>query len=71
MSNSADETRFTLRASGDGVQRLLLVAALFGLGTGIRATVLRRTGGRAVVLGLVSWPLVAVVSYLGVRWFVA
>ncbi|GAA3574543.1 putative sulfate exporter family transporter [Microlunatus spumicola] len=48
------------------VQSVLLVAALVGLGTGIRLSVLRRTGGRALVLGLASWVLVAVTAYAGV-----
>ncbi|MGI8881790.1 MAG: YeiH family protein [Jatrophihabitans sp.] len=49
------------------VQGALLVAALVGLGTGIHLPTLRRTGGRAVLLGLVSWLLVATVAYAGVR----
>jgi uncharacterized integral membrane protein (TIGR00698 family) len=49
------------------MQGVLLAAALFGLGTGINLPVLRRTGGRALVLGLLSWLLVAVVAYTGVR----
>ncbi|TXR52457.1 YeiH family protein [Quadrisphaera setariae] len=49
------------------VQEVLLVAALVGLGTGIHVAVLRRTGGRALVLGLSSWVLVAGVAYTGVR----
>jgi uncharacterized integral membrane protein (TIGR00698 family) len=49
------------------VQTVLLVAALYALGTGIRLRVLARTGGRSLVLGLVSWVLVAAVAYAGVR----
>ncbi len=49
------------------VQGVLIVAALVGLGTGIRLAMLRRTGPRALVLGLVSWVLVAGVAYAGVR----
>jgi uncharacterized integral membrane protein (TIGR00698 family) len=49
------------------VQAVLLVAALAGLGTGIRLALLRRTGGRALALGLASWVLVAGVAYAGVR----
>lgn len=49
------------------VQTVLLVAALYALGTGIRLRVLVRTGGRSLVLGLVSWVLVAGVAYAGVR----
>jgi uncharacterized membrane protein YadS len=49
------------------VQQLLLAAALFALGSGVSWTMLRRTGGRPLVLGLVSWVLVASVAYLGAR----
>lgn len=48
-------------------QEILLVAALFGLGTTINLRSLRRTGGTALLLGLTSWILVAGVAYLGVR----
>ncbi len=48
-------------------QQVTLVAALVGLGTGIRFSTLRRTGGRALLLGLASWVLVATVAYAGVR----
>jgi len=49
------------------VQQVLLVAALVGLGTGIHLAMLRRTGARALVLGLSSWVLVGAVAYAGVR----
>lgn len=49
------------------VQSALLAAALFGLGTGIALPSLLRTGGRALVLGMSSWLLVATVAYFGVR----
>jgi uncharacterized integral membrane protein (TIGR00698 family) len=49
------------------LQQVLLTAALFGVGSGISWPVLRRAGGRPLLLGLVSWVLVAAVSYLGVR----
>ncbi|WP_432505723.1 YeiH family protein [Kineococcus arenarius] len=48
-------------------QEVLLVAALVGLGTGIHLPTLRRTGGRAVLLGVGAWALVAGVSWAGVR----
>ena len=48
------------------VQQVLLVAALFALGTGIHLPTLRRTGGRVVLLGLGSWLIVASVAYAGV-----
>lgn len=50
-------------------QQVLLVAALVGLGTGIHVAMLRRTGPRALALGLSSWVLVATVAYAGVRVF--
>ena len=49
------------------VQSVLLVAALYALGTGIRVRALVRTGGRSLLLGLASWVLVAGVAYAGVR----
>lgn len=48
------------------LQAVLLTAALVGLGTGIRLALLRRTGGRPLALGLLSWVLVAAVAYAGV-----
>jgi len=48
-------------------QGILLTAALVGLGTGIHLPTLRRTGGRALLLGAISWLLVATVAYAGVR----
>lgn len=54
-----------LRLAGD-VQQYLLAAALFGLGTGVSWRLLRRAGGRPLLLGLLSWLLVAGVSYAGV-----
>jgi len=56
-----------LLAGAKTVQGVLLAAALFGLGTGIHVPTLLRTGGRALVLGLCSWVLVAAVAYAGVR----
>jgi len=50
------------------LQQVLLVAALVGLGTGIHVATLRRTAGRATVLGLLSWLLVAAVAYGGIRF---
>ncbi len=49
------------------VQQVLLVAALVGLGTQIQLPMLRRTGGRALVLAGASWMLVGVTAYAGVR----
>jgi len=55
-----------LRAAGE-VQEVVLVAALFGLGTTINLRSLRRTGGRTLLLGLASWVLVAGTALGGVR----
>nr|WP_240897694.1 putative sulfate exporter family transporter [Kineococcus vitellinus] len=49
------------------VQSVLLVAALFALGTGIDVPHLLRTGRRSIALGLLSWVLVALVALAGVR----
>jgi uncharacterized integral membrane protein (TIGR00698 family) len=46
---------------------LLMAAGLFALGTGVDVPKLARTGARALVLGLVSWLLIATVAYVGVR----
>ncbi|MBT2451151.1 putative sulfate exporter family transporter [Streptomyces sp. ISL-43] len=47
-------------------QELLLAAALFGLGSAVHLPTLSRTGGRAALLGLGAWIMVAGVSYAGV-----
>lgn len=49
------------------LSNLLLAAGLFALGTGVDVPRLARTGGRALLLGLVSWLLIATTAYLGVR----
>lgn len=49
------------------VQQVLLVAALVGLGTGIRLKLLRRAGGSALAVGLTSWVLVGGVAWAGVH----
>lgn len=48
------------------VQEVLLTVALFALGTGIHWQVMRRAGGRPLLLGGLSWLLVAGVAYAGV-----
>ena len=48
------------------VEGVLLAAAMFGLGTGVQIDRLRTLGVRPLQLGLVSWVLVAGVSWLGV-----
>ncbi|MFJ8210098.1 YeiH family protein [Streptomyces sp. NPDC096033] len=47
-------------------QEALLAAALFGLGSAVHLPTLARTGGRAALLGLGAWVVVAGVSYAGV-----
>ncbi|MCB5182564.1 YeiH family protein [Streptomyces antimicrobicus] len=47
-------------------QEALLAAALFGLGSAVHLPTLARTGGRAALLGLSAWVVVAGVSYAGV-----
>jgi uncharacterized integral membrane protein (TIGR00698 family) len=46
---------------------LLMAAGLFALGTGVDVPKLARTGARALMLGLISWLLIATVAYVGVR----
>ncbi|WP_068274179.1 YeiH family protein [Aldersonia kunmingensis] len=48
------------------VQTALLTAAMFALGTGIKVAVLRRIGGRYVLLAALSTVLVATVALVGV-----
>jgi uncharacterized integral membrane protein (TIGR00698 family) len=45
---------------------IVLAAALVGLGAGVEVAKLRRVGVRPVLLGLLSWVLVAGVAYVGV-----
>ena len=49
------------------MRTVLLGMALFALGTRVDVGGLRQIGARPLVLGLVSWALIAVVSYAGVR----
>ena len=51
-------------AGADAVQTVLLAAALFALGTSVRIRSLVRTGWRALVVGLSSWLLIAVLAFL-------
>jgi uncharacterized membrane protein YadS len=48
------------------IESIVLAAALFGLGAGVHLRTLARTGGRATLLGLCSWTLVATIAYGGV-----
>jgi uncharacterized integral membrane protein (TIGR00698 family) len=49
-------------ASADLVQTALLAMALFGLGTAVRVKELVQTGWRAVIVGLLSWLVIAVLA---------
>jgi uncharacterized membrane protein YadS len=58
----------------DGISEIESIAVsmgLAGLGAGVRIDRLRRVGGRPLVLGLVSWALVAAVSYVAVQVAIA
>ncbi|MET0326198.1 MAG: putative sulfate exporter family transporter [Ilumatobacteraceae bacterium] len=48
------------------VQLVLLAAGLFALGAGVRIAKLRTVGPRPFVLGLGSWIVIGLVSYVGV-----
>ncbi|MFL6051924.1 MAG: YeiH family protein [Actinoallomurus sp.] len=53
-------------AAGSTVRDVLFAAALFGLGSAVRLPELARTGRRALLLGLISWVLIAGLAYAGV-----
>ncbi len=53
-------------AGADAVQTVLLAAALFALGTSVRIRSLVRTGWRALIVGLSSWLLIAVLAYAAI-----
>lgn len=54
-------------SAGTGASNLVLAAALFGLGTSVHLRSLVRTGGRALVLGLLSWLTISCAGYAGIR----
>lgn len=54
-------------AAADVLQAALFGMALFALGTGIRVAQLARTGWRALVVGLASWVLIALLSLAAVE----
>ena len=51
----------------DWLQTALLAMALFGLGSAVRLGELVRTGWRALVVGLLSWALIAALAYGAVQ----
>lgn len=50
-----------LDAAG-GLQDILLASALFGLGSAVRVRTLLHTGGRAALVALGSWFLIAILG---------
>ncbi len=52
--------------AADTLQTILLATALFALGSNIRFRALARTGWRALIVGLTSWLLIALLSLAGV-----
>ena len=48
------------------VEGWLFIAALVGVGAGVDIGRLRRLGGKPLQLGLLTWLIVAGISYLGV-----
>jgi uncharacterized integral membrane protein (TIGR00698 family) len=48
--------------AADAVQTALLAMALFGLGSAVRLATLVRTGWRALLVGLLSWALIALLA---------
>ena len=50
----------------ESLDNLLLAAALFGLGSAVDVRRLVRTGGKALLVGLASWVMIAGVAYTGV-----
>ncbi|WP_104100800.1 YeiH family protein [Cryobacterium sp. M96] len=54
-------------AGADTVQTYLLAAALFGLGAAVNLGSILRTGGRALLVGLTSWTLIATLALAAVQ----
>ncbi|TFC31618.1 putative sulfate exporter family transporter [Cryobacterium sp. TMT2-18-3] len=57
----------TVLAGADTVQTYLLAAALFGLGAAVNLGSILRTGGRALLVGLTSWTLIATLAFAAVQ----
>ncbi|GAB3138243.1 YeiH family protein [Marisediminicola antarctica] len=66
LLNSVVSLPEPMLAGADAVQTVLLAAALFALGTSVRIRSLVRTGWRALIVGLSSWLLIAVLAYAAV-----
>lgn len=66
MINSLFDIPHAVAADAKWVEKSLLGAALVGLGAGVDIRKLRAIGIRPLMLGLLSWALIAVLSGLGV-----
>ncbi len=64
--NSAVELPVELLRQAKNLERVLLAAALVGLGAGVDVRKLRAIGPRPLVLGLASWVLIATMTAFGV-----
>jgi uncharacterized integral membrane protein (TIGR00698 family) len=62
LADASDDAAATLLGAADLVQSALFALALFALGTSIHFARLARTGWRALVVGLASWALIALLS---------
>ncbi len=63
---SADVLSSDVLGTIKDVEKILLTLALVGLGMGVQFDRLRKLGGRPLVLGLISWVIVAGVALAGV-----
>ena len=64
--NSFIEIPQTVLSDIKWIEKSLLASALVGLGAGVNLRKLRKIGARPLVLGLVSWLLIATLSAVGV-----
>lgn len=65
LLRSSDVLSDDVLATAKDLEKIVLTVALVGLGLGVRVAKMRRLGGRPLVLGLLSWILVAGTAYLG------
>ncbi|BAN02594.1 YeiH family protein [Ilumatobacter coccineus] len=65
LLRSSDVLSDDVLATAKDVEKIVLTVALVGLGLGVRIAKMRRLGGRPLVLGLLSWILVAGTACLG------
>ncbi|TFD79947.1 YeiH family protein [Cryobacterium psychrophilum] len=67
LLNSAVPLPDALRGGADTAQTALLAMALFALGSAVRLVPLLRTGWRALIVGLLSWALIAALALWAVQ----